>query len=200
VNDPVPFPRKSLPPPGRLLRAIGFDDAPFGRRRGARVGVAGVLCAGTRFEGMVWGWVRRDGWDSTGVLCRLLEGKKFLPQIHLILLDGIAFGGLNVVDLEEMSHRLQRPCVALMRRMPDIPAMEAAIRKLPFPERRLALVQRAGAIHQRGPFVFQAEGLEPDLAADALARLTDHGNVPEALRLAHLIGAAVRTGQSGRRA
>ncbi|MFP2934395.1 hypothetical protein ACLESO_56630 [Pyxidicoccus sp. 3LG] len=44
------------------------------------------------------------------------------------------------------------------------------------------------------------QGAEPPLVAEALARVTDRGNVPEPLRLAHLIGSAVVTGQSGQRA
>jgi len=50
-----------FPPPDRTLRAIGFDDAPFARARRGDVGLAGVVCAGTRFEGLVWGRVRQDG-------------------------------------------------------------------------------------------------------------------------------------------
>ncbi|MBI5546729.1 MAG: DUF99 family protein [Deltaproteobacteria bacterium] len=199
-GDSGTLPRVRLPAPTRLLRAIGFDDAPFARRRGAPVQIAGVVCAGTRFEGLVWGRLRRDGWNATDVLATMLEGGKFLPQIHLVLLDGIAFGGLNVVDLPALAERLERPCVAVMRRAPDLAAMEQAIRKLPFAERRLELLRRAGPIHQRRPFVFQVQGLAPEEAEDALARLTDTGYVPEALRLAHLIGAAVVNGVSGRRA
>ncbi|HEY3448365.1 MAG TPA: DUF99 family protein [Myxococcales bacterium] len=190
----------SLPGPSRLLRAVGFDDAPFPHRKGAAVQVAGAVCCGTRFEGLVWGRVTRDGWNATGELVRLLEGGKFLPQIHLVLLDGVAFGGLNLIDLPSLAERLRKPVVAVMRKLPDLAAMEVAIRKLPNAERRLKLLERAGPIHQRPPFVFQAHGLSPEEAHDALRRLTDTGHVPEALRLAHLIGAAVVTGVSGRRA
>ncbi len=189
-----------LPSPERTLRAIGFDDAPFARRRGARVRIAGAVCAGTRVEGLVLGETRRDGWGATAEVCRLLAGGKFLPQVHLVLLDGIAFGGLNVVDLAELAERLRRPCVAVMRRPPDLAAMERAVRRLPRPEERLALLRRAGPIHVHAPFVFQVRGGDPEEIARALARVTDRGNVPEPLRLAHLIGAAVSGGVSGRRA
>ena len=187
-------------PTGRVLRAIGFDDAPF--RRGAKgtVGVAGVVCAGTRFEGLVWGAVRKDGWNATDVLLGLLLGRKFLPQLHLVLLDGITLGGFNVVDLARLSLALRRPCLAVMRRPPDLAAVEAALRRLPRPGARLDLLRRAGPVHRAHGFVFQVKGADPDVAADALVRLTDRGRVPEPLRLAHLIGAAVRTGQSARRA
>jgi uncharacterized protein len=190
----------TLPPARRTLRAIGFDDAPFARGRRGPVAIAGVVCAGTRFEGLVWGTVRQDGWNATEVLVSLLAGGKFLPQLHVVLLDGIAFGGFNVVDLAALAAALRRPCVAVMRRPPDLAAVEAAVRRLPRPERRLALLRRAGPIHRAGGFCFQVQGGAPAEIAAALARVTDRGAVPEPLRLAHLVGAAVRTGESGRRA
>lgn len=39
----------------RTIRVIGFDDAPFIRGSGEKVNLAGIICAATRFEGMVWG-------------------------------------------------------------------------------------------------------------------------------------------------
>jgi endonuclease V-like protein UPF0215 family len=189
-----------LPPPGRTLRAIGIDDAPFARRRGARVRLVGAVCADTRFEGLVVGEARRDGWNATDAVARMLAGGKFLPQVHLVLLDGIAFGGFNVVDLERLAALVARPCVAVMRRQPRLPAIERALRLLPRPERRLDVLRRAGPIHERPPFFFQVRGMEAAPVAEALARLTDRGHVPEPLRLAHLIGAAIVSGESGRRA
>jgi endonuclease V-like protein UPF0215 family len=191
---------RPLPAPGRTLRAIGLDDAPFGRRPGSPVRLCGVVCAGTRFEGLVLGQVRRDGWNATGEIERLLVGGKFLSQLHLVLLDGIAFGGFNVVDLEALAARLGRPCVAVMRRPPDLPAVRRALARLPRPARRLALLERAGPVHVRPGIAFQVRGGEPEAVAGALARLTDRGRVPEALRLAHLVGAALSRGESGKRA
>ena len=192
--------RGPFPAPGRNLRAIGFDDAPFARGRRGLVRVAGVVCAGTRFEGLLWGAVRQDGWNATGVLVDLLAGSKFLPQLHLVLLDGIALGGFNVVDLEALAAALRRPCVAVMRRAPDLASVERALSRLPRPRTRLELLRRAGPVHRLGGYVFQVRGAGPEETAGALARLTDRGAVPEALRLAHLVGAAVVTGESGRRA
>jgi endonuclease V-like protein UPF0215 family len=179
---------------------VGFDDAPFARSPNARVPLCGVVCANTRLEGMVWGQVRRDGWGATDELCRLLIGGKFLPQLHLVLLDGLAVGGFNVIDLPRLAATLERPCVAVMRKLPDLEAIEAALQRLTRPAERLALFRKGGPIHQRAPFVFQVAGADPDEVGAALARLTDRGHVPEALRLAHLIGSAVQRGESGRRA
>ncbi|EAW38019.1 DUF99 family protein [Lyngbya sp. PCC 8106] len=184
----------------RVIRVIGFDDATFERHSGEPVSVAGVVCGGTRFEGMVWGQVQPDGWDATDTLCDLLIGGKFLDQLHLVLIDGIGFGGFNLIDLPELASRLERPCVAVMRRPPNLSKIEQALRRLPDAEKRWQILRRAGQIHAYPPFFFQVCGEEPLVIAQALERLTDCGKVPEALRLAHLIGAAVITGESGSQA
>ncbi|RME51831.1 MAG: DUF99 family protein [Deltaproteobacteria bacterium] len=184
----------------RSIRVVGFDDAPFVRKRGSPVGVAGVVCADTRMEGMLWGRVTKDGLDATEVLCRLLGESKFYEQVHLVLIDGLAVGGFNLIDLPEMAHQLSRPCVAVMRTSPDLAAVKRALTRFEDAEARRALLKRGGAIHHREGFYFQVAGATPDVIGRALSRLTDRGRVPEALRLAHLIGRAVILGESGRRA
>ena len=184
----------------RQIRAIGFDDAPFVRHQIAKVNVAGIICADTRFEGMVWGAVEADGKDATEVICQLLIDKKFLPQLHLVLLDGIGFGGFNLVDLSLLAQRLQLPCVAVMRKLPNLNKMKQAMSRLPNFQQRLIILQKAGEIYAYPPFYFQVCGEQPEIIAQALAQLTDRGKVPEALRLAHLVGAAVINGESSSQA
>lgn len=184
----------------QFIRTVGFDDAPFPRRPRVNVRLVGAVCSGTRFEGLVVGRLRKDGWNATEAIASSLLGGKFLPQIHLVLLDGLSFGGFNVVDLPELASTLRRPCVAVMRRPPDLEAIRLALKRLPRPERRVELMRRAGPVHQLGGFVFQVQGGEPEEIASALGTVTDRGRVPEPLRLAHLIGAAIETGESSRRA
>lgn len=190
------MPERRLPPAPRQLRVLGVDDAPFERRRGAVVPLCGVVCRGTRMEGMLWGRTRKDGWGATDALLGMLEGSRARAQLHLVLLDGVAVGGLNLFDLPRLHAELGLPVLAVMRRRPDLAAMRRVIRELPRPARRLALLEAAGEIHEAPPFVFQAHGLAPAEATEVLARLTDTGHVPEALRLAHLIGRAVVLGES----
>lgn len=198
--DQTGTPMLRIPAPPRLVRVIGFDDAPFARRPGARVHFAGVVCAGTRMQGMLWGALRRDGWNATQAIVSALRSSRYADQVHLVLLDGIAMGGFNVIDLAALSSALDRPCLALMRRRPDLEAMRAAMARLPRPERRWEILQRAGPVHEAGRWIFNAVGLPPERVPDLLERLTWQGNVPEALRLAHLIGAAVREGEDRGRA
>ena len=184
----------------RQLRVIGFDDAPFVRHTTEPVAVTGVVCALTRFEGMLWGQITADGFDGTDSLIQMLLPSKFYPQLHLVLIDGIGMGGLNLLDLPRLSERLQLPCVAVMRKYPKLSKMRSAIALLPDAARRLELLAKAGEIYHYHPFYFQVAGMSAELTAQILTRLTDVGNVPEALRLAHLITSAVIKGESGNRA
>jgi len=181
----------------KKIRAIGFDDSPFERHQQEKVNISGVVCANTRFEGMVWGAVEVDGSDATETICQLLIGKKFLPQLHLVLLDGIGFGGFNLIDLPQLAQKLDLPCIAVMRKPPNLQKMKDAMSRLPNYETRLMILRQAGKIHAYPPFFFQVCGARPETIAQALPQLTDRGKVPEALRLAHLIGAAVMNGESG---
>lgn len=186
----------------KTFRVIGIDDTPFRRTQQEPVPVAAVVCAGTRFEGMLWSSVQRDGREATAKLTEIIRSSKFYAQLHAVLLDGIALGGFNVVDLEVLSEQLDLPCLSIMRKLPDLVGIEQALDRMGPEEKtfRWALIQKAGEIYQQGPFCFQVKGLAPELAGAMLATVTDTGHVPEALRLAHLIGAAVATGQSSKRA
>jgi len=182
------------------IRVVGFDDAPFKSRRSSPVKVAGVVCSGTRFEGLLWGEVRKDGNDATDVITELLLNSKFHEQVHMVLVDGLAFGGFNLIDLPELARRVDRPCVAVMRKRPDINAIKKALLHFDDYEERMGLLEKAGEIYKGDNVYFQVIGEERAVIASALKSVSDQGNVPEALRLAHLIGAAVMSGQSSKRA
>ncbi|MDF2154534.1 DUF99 family protein [Vibrio sp. CAU 1672] len=184
----------------RQIRVIGFDDAPFERRPGALVHISGIVCSGTRFEGMLWGETTKDGNDATEVISTLLKQSKFYEQVNVVLTDGLTVGGFNLIDLPALAEVLQRPCIAVMRKPPDMAAIDYALQHFPDYEQRKSTLLKAGPIYTHHAFVYQACGCEPETAAQVLALLTDTGNVPEALRLAHMIGAAVVTGESNNRA
>ncbi|BBM04263.1 DUF99 family protein [Microbulbifer sp. GL-2] len=184
----------------KLIRIIGFDDAPFEKERGSPVKVAGIIYSNTRFEGMLWGEVAKDGMEATQVLAELLKSSKFYNQINAVLIDGIALGGFNIIDLPMLAKVLNRPCIAVMRKPPDMAAIDIALKNFPDYASRKEILLKAGEVHTLKGFHFQAYGCSPFIAAQVLEQITDNGNVPEALRLAHMIGAAIITGQSGKRA
>jgi uncharacterized protein len=184
------------------IRVIGFDDTPFDTLTAEHqmVNICGVVCNTTKFEGMLWAEVTKDGTDATGKVIDMLEKSKFNDQVHAVLFDGIAFGGFNILDISQISEQLNRPCIAVMRDIPDFESIEQAVDKVHKSEVRNALIKKAGTVYSLNTFHFQVKGCTPDEGARLLQTVTENGNVPEALRIAHLIGSAVKTGQSGKRA
>lgn len=185
---------------GKQIRVAGVDDAPFALTPFSPVNVSAIICANTRFEGMLWGEVHKDGDDATEVLITMLKASKFIEQLHVVMLDGIAVGGFNIIDLPRLAEALDIPCIAVMRRMPDFAKISEALKNFPDRQRRQDLVDAAGEVYEHAPFFFQVAGETAEVAAAALVACTDNGHVPEALRLAHLIGSAIKTGQSSQRA
>ena len=184
----------------KQIRVLGIDDSHHAEVRGSIANVAGVLCQGTRFEGMIWNELTVDGNDATEKLIKMVSVSKYKRQLHLVLLDGITFGGCNVVDLPVLADAFEIPVVAVMRKKPNLKQFRHVFTRFEDFDERWRKVEAAGPIHEAEEQVFQCVGESPSIIARALDRLTDTGKVPEALRLAHLIGSAVKLGQSAKRA
>ena len=180
---------------------IGFDDGPFDKQRTRNVRLVGAVCARTRLDGVVCGFVRRDGVNSTERMIALVRESQFADHVQAVLLQGIAVGGFNVVDVHALHRALDVPVLVLMRRRPRLDSMRAAISKhMPGAARKWSLIQAAGQIEPLGPIYCQRAGLSLPEARGLVAATTLHGNLPEALRLAHLIAGGVTTGKSRGRA
>jgi endonuclease V-like protein UPF0215 family len=176
---------------------MGFDDSPFERAHRGDVVVVGTLFAGPRLDGIVTGRIRRDGVNSTQVLASLSRGSRFGAHLHAILLQGIALGGFNVVDIAALHAATRLPVLVVARYRPNLDAIrKALLERVPGGKRKWRLIEAAGPMEPLGRVFVQRAGLERDEAAALLAATTSHGNLPEPLRLAHLIAGGLGTGAS----
>lgn len=184
-----------------ITNVVGFDDAPFAHEHRGDVRVVGAVCSRTRLDGVLSGKVRRDGVNATDALIALVAGGKFRDHVRAVLLQGIALAGFNVVDLHRLSRTLDVPVVVAVRRQPRLAMVEEALlTRTPGGRRKWKLVQAAGPLTKLGALWVQHIGLSAAEATALLAATTLHGNLPEPLRLAHLIAGGVTTGQSRGRA
>lgn len=180
-----------------LSHVIGFDDAPFAREGHGGVLVVGAAFAGARLEGFVTGRVRRDGADATRVLGALITTSKFAAQLQLVLLQGIALAGFNVVDIHALHEALGVPVLVVARRKPRLAAMrQALLTRVPGGRRKWSLIARLDPMEPTAGVWTQRVGLTASEAERTIRRLAVHGNVPEPLRVAHLAAGALATGQS----
>lgn len=176
---------------------IAFDDFPHHHAQRGNVGVVGAVFAGLRFEGVLHGSVRRDGANAARTLTRMIDGSKFRAQLQLILLQGIAFAGFNVVDVHALHRALGLPVLVVARRAPDLGAMEAALRThVRGGERKWRLITQLGPMEPVAQVWVQRVGLSLAEADAVVRRLAVNGNVPEPLRVAHLIASGIGLGET----
>ncbi|HEV2316445.1 MAG TPA: DUF99 family protein [Thermoplasmata archaeon] len=179
------------------LRLAAFDDGPFTRRH-RWAPLAGVVCSTPdTLEVLRLERVRVDGMDATDAILRLWRTTGFREGPRAILLDGISYGGFNLVDLDRLHRRTGRPVVSLTARRPDYGAIEAALRKY-FPR---TFRERWRRVRSHPVFAVRvgparrwaaAVGCRRVDAARLIARSTMRGAWPEPLRLARLLARAAR--------
>jgi uncharacterized protein len=186
--------------PRRLTNVIGFDDGPFPAGHRGDVGLVGVVCARTRLDGVLVGRIRRDGANATRRMVELVTESQFAGHVRAVLLQGIAVGGFNVVDVHGLSRALDVPVLVVARRAPDMPAVRQALARVRGAGTKWALIERAGPMEPLRGLHVQRVGLSREEAAALLEATTLHGHLPEPLRLAHLIAGALTTGRSRGRA
>src|SRR5262245_49045794 len=180
---------------------VGFEDGPFDRHRpGARVLLVGAVCARTRLDGVIAGRITKDGRNAVARVAALVRGSQFDGHIRAVLLNGIAFGGFNVVDIHALARLLDRPVLVVARRSPRLELIRRALVALPGGVRKWAMIEQAGPMEPVRSVYVQRAGLSLVEARDLLAATTLHGNLPEPLRLAHLIAGGIVTGKSRGRA
>jgi hypothetical protein len=182
------------------VRIVGIDDGPFDRKRGGDVQVVGTIFRGAAFlDGMVATKVRRDGRNATPKLVAMIRGSRYFQQLHYVMLDGIALGGFNVVDIHRLNAETGLPVMVVVRRQPNLDAVRRALSNLPGWQARWKLIQQAGPMEPVGGLWIQRAGIEPNEAEALLALSCTHSKLPEPLRLAHIIAGALVTGEGGRR-
>lgn len=177
-------------------RVLGIDDSPFERDKTKSVYVVGVLYRGYEFlEGLITAKIRQDGWDSTNKLKEAIMGR-FLNQIQGIFINGISLGGFNIVDIEKLSAETGKPVIVIMRKNPDFAAIKRALEKLPNPQKRWKLIEKAGPVYNGKKIYFQTAGIDKSKAIKLIEATTARGNLPEALRVAHIVASGLVKGES----
>lgn len=185
----------------RISHVVGFDDCPFDRTHKGNIPVIGAVFARERLEGVLSTSVRRDGANATDRLAAVVEGSRFFGHLQCVMLQGIALGGFNVVDIVALADRLGMPVLVVMRRRPDMGAVrDALLSRVPGGAKKWGLIERAGPPEKLGRVYVQRADISRAQAEDLVVRTTRHGDIPEPVRTAHLIAGGITTGESRGRA
>lgn len=185
-------------------RVLGIDDGPFVKGAG-RTPLAGVLmCPPDYVEGIMVSSCQVDGDDANEAIVRMVRDSRYSGQVRMVMVDGAALGGFNVVDVQRLSEDLGVPVVTISRDEPDMTAIRAALMKhFPDWERRFEIISRnqVRTVEVSDGRVFvTSEGIEEREADSMVRRCTVRGCLPEPVRLAHLVATAIVRGESRGRA
>ena len=181
------------------LTVIGIDDGSFTPKSKTTVPIVGVVFRlDNRVEGILSEKVEVDGIDSTRKIISMISRSKFKPLISYILLDGINVAGFNVIDVEKLHAALGIPVIITFRRNPDMKKISIALKKLKNSKKRLMLIEQGGKIYTNGKIFYQCCGTDSKTAKTVLKKCSFFSNLPEPVRLAHLIASGVTRGQSTR--
>ena len=180
------------------IRVIGVDDGVFTPRSKESVIVVGVVFRGGYWlDGVMHTRVKVDGFDATEKIASMIVDSPHRKQLRVIMLYGITFAGFNVVDIKGLSMKTGLPVIAVTREKPNIKKVRAALKNLPKSEERWRAIVNAGesfevATRSEDAKVFmQVFGVPVEDAVRILRLTSTRSNVPEALRVAHLVASGV---------
>jgi endonuclease V-like protein UPF0215 family len=181
-------------------RVLGIDDSPFDKFIDKTALVIGCFYRSNKLlEGVLSIRVDVDGNDATIKIINMINSSKFKPQIQIIFLDGIAVAGLNIVDIKEVYTKTKIPVIIVIRREPRIKSIISVLEKLNM-NNKINYVKNAGRVYKYKNIYFQKSGINEELAKDFLKISIKSSEIPEAVRIAHIIGAGIIKGESKGRA
>ncbi len=184
----------------REIRILGIDDSPFDKFKDRKVlVVATFFRGGSSLDGVLSTYAKVDGSDSTAKIAELIGKSKFKTQIRAIMLDGIAVGGFNIIDIKKLNKKTNIPVIVVMRKRPNIEKIEKALIKLKM-EEKIRLLRNAGEIYQIDSIFVQIKGITLEKAKKIIRISTARALIPEPIRTAHLIAAGIILGESKGRA
>ncbi|MBN2110303.1 MAG: DUF99 family protein [Methanosarcinaceae archaeon] len=182
------------------IRILGIDDSALISERILIVGA--FFRGGSWLDGVMSSYVTRDGLDGTERIAEMVRSSKHFPQIRIIMLDGITYGGFNTIDIAQLYERTGIPVIVLMREYPDFDMIDRALAYLPDSRIRKEIIERAGKIVKvstkdvLNPVYIQCSGIEMKDAASIVKLSATRSNIPEPLRVAHLIATGIILGES----
>jgi endonuclease V-like protein UPF0215 family len=180
------------------IRVLGVDDGVFTPHSKGVATVVGVVYRGGYWlDGAMRTEVEIDGMDATEKIASMITSSPHYDQLRVVMLNGVTFAGFNMVDIKKLFERVHLPVITVTREKPDFDDIRKALRNLPEYEKRLQAMESAGKIievctrdAEQAVYV-QIAGISEKDAEKILKSTSTRSNIPEALRVAHIIASGL---------
>ncbi len=186
------------------IRILAWDDGPFEFGAKGKDILVGVIYRGGSFmDGLLRTDIDVDGNDAEEKIIDAVNKSRH-KDIRVMMLDGITFAGFNTVNIKNIYEKTNLPVLAVLRKVPNFGKFKAILEKLPHAETRLKCVKDAGEVFSvkvsDKKIYYQCYGIEIKDVEQIIKISSLHGNIPEPLRIAHLIATGIVLGESVGRA
>lgn len=180
------------------IRVLGVDDGAFVPHVKGQVSVVGVVFRGGYWlDGVMHTRIAVDGFDATEKISTMITGSSHYRQLRVIMLNGITFAGFNIVDVKELNAATKLPVITVTREKPDLAKIHKALQNLPNSEERWEAILNAwepvevSTRNAKAKIYIQTTGISKEDAQKILRLTSTRSNIPEALRVAHLIASGI---------
>lgn len=180
------------------IRVLGIDDGVFTSHAKAFVPVVGVVFRGGYWlDGVMHTEVEVDGFDATEKISSMILNSPHHNQLRVVVLNGITFAGFNVVDIKKLNRETELPVIAVTREKPNLEEIREALKNLAESEKRWKAILNAGKTFEASTrnesekVHMQICGILEEDARKILKLTSTRSNVPEALRVAHIIASGL---------
>ncbi|TRO45734.1 DUF99 family protein [Candidatus Bathyarchaeota archaeon] len=180
------------------IRVLGIDDGAFKPRVNGIVPVIGVVFRGGFWlDGVLHTSIEIDGFDATDRIASMITGSSHYRQLRVVMLNGVTFAGFNIVDVKALHVATKLPVITVTREKPDFAEIQKALQNLPNSEERWEAILSAGepvevsTRNAKAKVYMQTVGVSTGDAQKILRLTSTRSNIPEALRVAHLIASGI---------
>jgi len=180
------------------IRVLGVDDGIFVPHTKGTVDVVGVVYRGGYWlDGVMRTEVTIDGMDATEKIAAMIKKSPYYEELRVVILNGITFAGFNVADINKLFKTVNLPVIAVTREKPDLEKIKKALENLPECERRWRAIESAGKLievqtrNTEEAVYMQIAGVSQEDAEKIMKSTSTRSNIPEALRVAHIIASGL---------
>ena len=184
----------------RQIRILGIDDSPFTFNDKYCTVIGAVMRGGEYLECVLSGRVAIDGNEATSICKEMIQNTKHRQQLKVVMLDGVALGGFNIVDITELYESTNLPIITITRDKPDFDKIKTALQKNfnDWEERWKTL--KEGEMYtiktRHNPIYVKCVGITIEDAKEIINLSTIRGVIPEPIRVAHVIASGITRGES----
>lgn len=184
----------------KQVRLLGIDDAPFSFEDSVSPIIGVVMRGGSYIEGVLREQIEIDGDDATRKISAMIQNTRHKTQLRAVLLDGVAVGGFNIVDIKSLHDSTGIPVITVTRDAPDLDAIQRALQSNFDDWRKRWDLLTQGTLYpiatKHNPIYVKCVGISEEETKEIITLSTIRGVIPEPIRVAHLIASGITRGES----